>query len=51
VRIMPYQTLDSVVDGVVITLIDITATKETESVLRQRSTSCKSGICTNECRL
>lgn len=37
VRIMPYQTLDSVVDGVVITLVDITATKELESALRQRS--------------
>jgi two-component system CheB/CheR fusion protein len=39
VRIMPYQTLDSVVDGVVITLVDITDTKELESALRQRSTS------------
>jgi two-component system CheB/CheR fusion protein len=36
VRIMPYQTLDSVVDGVVITLVDITVTKELESALRQQ---------------
>ncbi|MDT8322023.1 MAG: chemotaxis protein CheB [Xanthomonadales bacterium] len=37
VRIMPYQTLDKLVDGVVITLVDITATKELESALRQQS--------------
>jgi chemotaxis methyl-accepting protein methylase/PAS domain-containing protein len=35
VRIMPYRRLDNVIDGVVITLVDITATKELESALRQ----------------
>ena len=36
VRIMPYRRLDNVIDGVVITLVDITATKELESSLRQK---------------
>jgi two-component system CheB/CheR fusion protein len=36
VRIMPYRRLDNVIDGVVITLVDITATKELESALRQK---------------
>ena len=31
---MPYRRLDNVIDGVVITLVDITATKELESRLR-----------------
>ncbi len=35
VRIMPYRRLDNVIDGVVITLLDITATKELERALRQ----------------
>jgi two-component system, chemotaxis family, CheB/CheR fusion protein len=35
VRIMPYRRLDNVIDGVVITLVDITATKTLESTLRQ----------------
>jgi two-component system CheB/CheR fusion protein len=34
VRIMPYRRLDNVIDGVVITLVDITATKELELALR-----------------
>jgi len=34
VRIMPYRRLDNVIDGVVITLLDITATKELEKALR-----------------
>jgi two-component system, chemotaxis family, CheB/CheR fusion protein len=37
VRIMPYRRLDNVIDGVVITLVDITDTKELESALRQQS--------------
>ncbi len=37
VRIMPYRRLDNVIDGVVITLLDITATKKLESALRQDS--------------
>jgi PAS domain-containing protein len=34
VRIMPYRRLDNVIDGAVITLVDITATKQLESTLR-----------------
>ena len=35
VRIMPYRKLDNVIDGVVITLLDITQTKQLESALRK----------------
>ncbi len=35
VRIMPYHRLDNVIDGVVITLLDITKTKELEQNLRE----------------
>ncbi|GGX57700.1 chemotaxis protein CheB [Saccharospirillum salsuginis] len=35
VRIMPYRRLDNVIDGVVITLVDITETKELEQALRK----------------
>ncbi|MGM0985175.1 MAG: chemotaxis protein CheB [Pseudomonadota bacterium] len=35
VRIMPYRRLDNVIDGVVITLLDITATKVLEQTLRK----------------
>jgi two-component system, chemotaxis family, CheB/CheR fusion protein len=38
VRIMPYRTLDDVIDGAVITFVDITATKKLESELRTDST-------------
>ncbi|MCC5826539.1 chemotaxis protein CheB [Alkalimonas sp.] len=34
VRIMPYRRLDNVIDGVVITLVDISATKTLEAELR-----------------
>lgn len=34
IRIMPYRRLDDVIDGVVITLVDITETKELEESLR-----------------
>ena len=34
-RIIPYRRLDDVIDGVVLTFVDITATKELESVLRE----------------
>jgi two-component system CheB/CheR fusion protein len=34
VRIMPYRRLDNLIDGVVITLFDITATKKLEAALR-----------------
>ena len=35
VRIMPYRRLDNVIDGAVITFVDITATKEVEATLRK----------------
>lgn len=35
-RILPYRRLDNVIDGVVITLVDITATKELEASLRRQ---------------
>jgi two-component system CheB/CheR fusion protein len=35
VRIKPYRTLANVIQGVVVTLIDITAAKELESRLRK----------------
>lgn len=35
VRIIPYRRLDNVIDGVVITLVDITETKHLESSLRE----------------
>ncbi|MEO8159661.1 MAG: chemotaxis protein CheB, partial [Betaproteobacteria bacterium] len=37
VRIMPYRTLENVIDGAVITFVDITATKNLEAKLRQDS--------------
>jgi two-component system CheB/CheR fusion protein len=37
VRIMPYRRLDNVIDGVVITLLDITETKQLEATLRRHS--------------
>ena len=39
VRIIPYRRLDNVIDGVVLTLVDITDTKNLESSLRQHSPS------------
>jgi two-component system CheB/CheR fusion protein len=37
VRIMPYRRVDNMIDGVVVTLIDITKTKQLESKLREDS--------------
>lgn len=37
VRIMPYRRLDNVIDGVVITMVDITDTKRLEAALREGS--------------
>ena len=37
VRIMPYRRLDNVIDGAVITFVDITAVKELEAQLRSES--------------
>ena len=36
VRIMPYRTQDNIIDGVVVTFIDITEIKELEAELRKR---------------
>ncbi len=41
VRIIPYRTLADVIDGVVITLSDITATKKLEKELREEIQRCK----------
>ena len=38
VKIMPYRTLDNVIDGVVITFSDITASKRLEAELRSQKT-------------
>jgi len=38
VRIMPYRTQDNVIDGLVITFIDISATKNLEAQLRSQTT-------------
>ena len=35
VRIMPYRRLDNLIDGAVITFVDITATKQVEATLRK----------------
>jgi two-component system CheB/CheR fusion protein len=35
-RILPYRTADNVIDGVVITLVDITAMKQLDELLRRR---------------
>lgn len=37
VRIMPYRTRSNVIDGVVITLIEITEIKQLEAELRKRA--------------
>jgi len=37
IRIMPYRRLDNVIDGLVITMVDITDTKNLESTLRDES--------------
>ena len=39
VRIMPYRRLDNVIDGAVITFVDITATKKVEATLRKDAES------------
>lgn len=48
VRIMPYRTLENLIDGVVITFIDITQTKQLEAKLRQLSQSPGDGSPTAE---
>ena len=41
VRIMPYRTVEDVIDGVVITFADITAAKKLEAELRQENARLK----------
>ena len=43
IRIMPYRRLDNVIDGVVMTMVDITDTKKLESSLREDSESSDGG--------
>ena len=38
VRIMPYRTVDNVIDGLVLTFVNITSAKQLESQLRALST-------------
>jgi len=38
VRVMPYRTTDNRIDGVVITITDITAAKKVEAGLREKNT-------------
>ncbi len=42
-RIMPYRTLENLIDGVVITFIDITETKELEAKLRKQCSEIDGG--------
>ena len=44
VRIMPYRTMDDVIAGVVITFMDITATKTLEAELREENKRLKSKL-------
>jgi two-component system CheB/CheR fusion protein len=41
-RIMPYRTVDNVIDGAVLTLVDISTLKQLELELRQMSDICES---------
>ena len=38
IRVMPYRTVDDRIEGVVITLVDVTALKRTEAALRESET-------------
>jgi len=44
VRIMPYQTLDDRIDGVVITFADITVAKALEAKLRDHHPLCEKAL-------
>jgi two-component system, chemotaxis family, CheB/CheR fusion protein len=48
VRIMPFRRLDNVIDGVVITAVGITATKELESALRRSRRPCFARGCVGD---
>jgi two-component system CheB/CheR fusion protein len=51
VRIMPYRTLDNRIDGVVITLADITAAKLLEAELRDKHTGLEKTVAEQSSRL
>jgi hypothetical protein len=51
VRIMPYRTLDSRIDGVVITFADITAAKSLEAELRTQHTGLERRVAEQSARL
>lgn len=44
VRILPYRTLENVIDGVVITFTDITAAKQLEATLREQATQLRQAL-------
>jgi len=51
VRIMPYRTLDNRIDGVVITFVDITASKSLEVDLRDKHTGLEKRVAEQSARL
>ena len=51
VRIMPYRTLENKIDGLVLTLTDITRAKELEAALRQTQTGLEKRITKKEAEL
>jgi two-component system CheB/CheR fusion protein len=51
VRIMPYRTLENMIDGVMITFMDITASKTLEAELRTRQTVLEEQIVAQDLKL
>ena len=51
VRIMPYRTLDNRIDGVVITFVDITASKSLEAELRDKHAGLEKRVVEQSARL
>ncbi|OHD64487.1 MAG: chemotaxis protein CheB [Spirochaetes bacterium RBG_13_51_14] len=51
VRIMPYRTLENIIDGVVITLADITASKTLEGKLRATQVSLEKHVAEQDVKL
>jgi two-component system CheB/CheR fusion protein len=43
-RIQPYRTLDNVIEGAVITFVDITETVQTEEALRKPMSCCRLAV-------
>jgi two-component system CheB/CheR fusion protein len=50
-RIMPYRTLENMIDGVVITFVDITASKTLEGTLRATQASMEKHIANQDLKL